>query len=402
MIVTIFLLVYAGMLLGNIPGLAVDRTGIALLAAIALVLFGHLDQQQLVDAINWPTIAMLFGLMIVSAQFYFSGFYTLIMKRIGKLKISPNIFLFCVIALSGLLSAILINDIICLALVPILITICSERMWNPIPFLIGLACSANIGSAITLIGNPQNILIGESITISFSTYFLQAIVPCVLSLIWTWIVLIILWRKQWSQEHLMPITQQSAMPSDTWHILKGIGILTILIVLFVVTPIPRFQLVLLAAGLLLLSRKMASEKMLGFVDWQLLVLFFGLFITNKAFLDSETAQNLIASIKASSLDFTQGPTLFASSFLLTNIISNVPATMVLLPFISTPQQGTFLALSSTLAGNFFLIGSLANILVATKARTLGVQLRWKTHLKAGVPIGLGSVILSYVWLVLYR
>ena len=185
-ILIIFILVYVGMILGEIPGLAVDRTGVALLGAIALVASGIIHPSAAWEAIHVPTIALLFGLMVVSAQLRLGGFYFTLTRRLANAKVSPDVLLALLIGVSGLLSALLANDIVCLAMAPVLIEGCSRRSLDPVPFLIALACSANVGSATTLIGNPQNMLIGQKLHLSFAGYLIHSLVPTLLGLVVVW------------------------------------------------------------------------------------------------------------------------------------------------------------------------------------------------------------------------
>lgn len=152
------------MILGSWPGLAIDRSGMALLGAIFFISFKELSLKEAIADIDVSSIAMIFAFMIISAQFYFSGFYPFLVRKMEMMTISPQKLLFVIILIAGALSAILINDIVCLALTSLIIQICKRKHLEPVPFLLGLACASNIGSAFTLVGNPQNILIGQSNT----------------------------------------------------------------------------------------------------------------------------------------------------------------------------------------------------------------------------------------------
>lgn len=385
------------MILGGVPGLALDRTGIALLAILILIVFGHLTSSDLVAAIDWTTIAMLFGLMVLSAQLYFGGFYAWIMNKLKSRDVHPKVFLFLIIFISGILSALLLNDIICLALTPLIINICYSKNWNPKPPLLGLMLAANVGSAMTIIGNPQNILISESVNLSFLGYCYYAAIPSFLGLFVIWMILCYQTNNNWILESSTQV-KMNFPTYQNWQILKGILVLLALLVFFFFSSIPRYQLVLSAAGLLLLSREMTSKKILGFIDWQILILFFGLFLTNAAFLNTEAANNMINWIQSHKFDFSNPIQLFFVSAVLTNFVSNVPAVMLLNPLISTPSQGIILAISSTLAGNFFIIGSVSNLIVLSKAKDSGCKISWKDHLKAGVPITLSTIFLTIIWL----
>ena len=216
----IFILVYLGMVLGSWPGLAIDRTGIALLGAIAFIELQNITIGEATQYIDAPSLAILFSFMIISAQFYYSGFYTKVVQEWDKRNFTPRKLLFNIIVASALLSAILINDIVCLALTPLIINICSKKNLNPIPFLLGLVFSSNIGSALTLIGNPQNLLIGQVKEISFTGYLQFSFVPCFLSLLATWAIIVFLYQKNWYASH--DIKSLKEITYDNWQSKKGI------------------------------------------------------------------------------------------------------------------------------------------------------------------------------------
>eukprot|EP01034_Spumella_vulgaris_P017892 gene17892-22830_t len=165
------------MILGGLPRLQLDRTGVALLGAIAIVGAGVMTPEAAAQAIHLPTILLLFSFMVISAQMRHGGFYGAVTRRIAALPLAPVGLMGVVIAASALLSAVFSNDIVCLAMAPLLLEACLRRRLDPIPFLLGLACASNVGSALTLIGNPQNMLIGEVLKLPFGAYSLQALPP---------------------------------------------------------------------------------------------------------------------------------------------------------------------------------------------------------------------------------
>lgn len=396
----IFFLVYAGMVLGNWPGLAIDRVGIALIGAIAFIELQKISLSQAVSYVDLPAIAILFSFMIISAQFYFSGFYTHVVLQIEKWSITPSQLLFIIIMISGLLSAVLLNDIICLAFTPLIIRGCFHKKLNPIPFLLGLACASNVGSALTLIGNPQNILIGQVLSIPFANYLKYSFVPCLLGLIVVWIVI-----KWQTQENWLAESQKrqfETIPFNLWQSLKGIALILILLTIFLFFDIPRDRVSLMAAGFLLLSRQMASRKMLNFIDWQLLLLFIGLFIVNKGFLNTGMAPEILKFLEGYHIDLHSPFWIFIISIVLANIVSNVPSVMLLLPFVKTHFDGSLLALSSTLAGNLFIIGSIANLIVISQAARYGVKISWKRHMQMGLPISIITLLIAAGWLWLMK
>jgi Na+/H+ antiporter NhaD/arsenite permease-like protein len=190
------------------------------------------------------------------------------------------------ILLVAALSAVFSNDIVCLAIAPVLIEACLRRKLDPVPYLLGLACAANIGSALTLIGNPQNMLIGQTLHLSFAAYLAEAAVPVALGLAGTWALIAWQTRGRWAAEIAKATDAESgasaAIAFDGWQTTKGLAVALVLLFVFLFTAWPREHVALTAAGLLLMSRKLHSNQMLGLVDWQLLILFIGLFVVNHA------------------------------------------------------------------------------------------------------------------------
>lgn len=399
-VLLIFVFVYTGMIFGGFRGLALDRTGIVLLGAIAMMAAGKLGPEEAWHSVDFPTIALLFGLMVLSAQFRLGGFYTLVAQRLMAAPAAPGIFLAQVIALSAVLSALLANDIICLALTPVLIDICRGRRLNPMPFLLGLACASNAGSAATLIGNPQNMLIGQVLRLDFLAYSAAALVPSVLACAITWAVIMKLYGRRWEGDVAEGVI--AVQPFDAWQTSKGLAVLAALVVLFVWEPFPREVAALAAGGVLLLSRRMASPRFLSLVDWNLLVLFIGLFMVNRALADSGMLELAVEGLRRGGFDLSDGGILYVTSAVLSNLVSNVPAVMLLLPSTGHPDAGVLLAISSTFAGNFILVGSIANIIVAEQAAKLGVHFGAREHARTGVPVTLLSLLVGAGWLLVLR
>ena len=395
-VLAVFIFVYLGMILGRIPGLALDRTGVALLGAIALVTLGRVTVPELSTVIDIPTIALLFGLMVVSAQFRLGGFYSHVAGRIAGIEAGPVGLLAIVVAVTGALSALLANDIVCLAVAPVLIEGCARRGLAPRPYLLALAASANVGSAATLIGNPQNMLIGQVLGLSFSRYLLDAAIPSLLGLAAVWVVIAFRYRGAWREA--VPVPSIEMQPLDRRQTWKGFALLGFLMGAFIAGTWPREILALGAAGVLLCSRRMRSRDMLGLVDWQLLVLFMALFVVNHAFEVSGGMAAAAARLAAAGVDLSRPATLFGASVILSNLVSNVPAAMLLVPFASHPLAGPVLALSTTLAGNLIVVGSIANIIVIDQAARLGVAISWREHARIGVPITIVTLAIAAAWL----
>ncbi len=397
-VVLVFGFVYLGMLLGEIPGLALDRTGVALLGALALIASERVTPEAAWRAINVPTLALLFGLMVVSAQFRLGGFYAWVTRKAAGARVSPAVLLGLVVAVTGGLSAVLANDIVCLAVAPLLVEGCARRGLDPVPFLLALACAANVGSAATLIGNPQNMLIGQTLHLSFVGYLGDAAVPAVLGLAVVWGIVVASVRGSWFKPTSVPQVDEAGL--NRWQTDKGIVVLGLLLLGFLFAPIPREVLALAAAAVLLTSRRMASRDILGTVDWHLLVLFVGLFVVNFALADSGTLAVATRALASGGVDLTRLGVLLPVTVVLSNLVSNVPAVMLLLPQATRPLAGPLLALASTLAGNLIIVGSVANIIVVDQAARLGVRIGWRQHARVGVPVTLATLAIAAGWLAL--
>lgn len=395
--VVVFALVYVGMALGELPKLALDRTGVALLGAIAMVLLGALPYDEAWASVDMPTIFLLFALMVLSAQFRLAGSYSELVRRLVGVRASAPALLLALVLVAGALSAVLTNDVVCLAVTPMLVEGCVRRRLDPVPFLLGLAAASNIGSAGTLIGNPQNILIGQRLELSFAGFLLDAGVPSLLGLGVVWGVLVFQYRGRWKRVGELP--RVTAPPFDRWQSAKGLALTAVLVTAFIgFESWPREGVALTCAGVLLLSRRMATREMLALVDWQLLVLFIGLFIVNAGLARTGAVAESLETLRGAGVDVGRPAWLFVSSAVLSNLVSNVPATMLLLPVATHPDAGAILALSSTFAGNLFIVGSIANIIVVTSARLLGVELDFRTHVRTGVPVTLLTLALAALWL----
>ncbi|MBI5069518.1 MAG: anion transporter [Deltaproteobacteria bacterium] len=397
----IFVLVYAGMILGGLPYLQLDRTGVALLGAIALVATGAVPEKAAAGAVDLATILLLFSFMVVSAQMRLGGFYGHVTRWLAGLALAPPALLGALVAVVAVLSAVFSNDVVCLAMAPLLADACARRGLDPRPFLLGLACAANVGSAATLIGNPQNILIGQALSLPFSGYLAAATPPVLVGLLLTWAILAGLHRGRWEAP---PAPGPAAAPPadepplDLWQTGKGLAVTAVLLVLFLAAPWPRELTALGAAGLLLTSRRMHSRQVLGLVDWELLVLFVGLFVVNHALQATGLPARAVEALAARGVDLSRPAPLFGATFLLSNVVSNVPAVMLLLPVATHPVAGTLLALVSTLAGNLLVVGSIANIIVVDAAARRGIRIDWRTHARVGLPVTAATLAVAALFL----
>lgn len=399
----LFLLTYVAVALGEVPGLAIDRTGIALLGAVAMIAFGVLDTEHAVAAVDYPTILLLFGLMVVSSQFRLGGFYTHVALALTNVMDRPRRFLWLSMGVSALLSAVLANDIVCLAFTPVLAWSLVQRRLNPVPFLLGLAIASNIGSAATIIGNPQNMLIGQVGRLDFGHFFLWCAIPSGLSLVAAFGILCALYRGRW-QAAAAQTAQHGVWPDyDPAQSWKGLLVTALLVIAFFL-PVPRELSALVAAGVLLCSRKMATRSLMGLVDWHLIALFIGLFVVVRGFEASGWPVWLVERTRAAGFHLDAPYTLTGVSVVLSNLVSNVPAVMLLIKFLPAgdPQPWYILALASTFAGNLITIGSIANLIVIEQAKQSGITISFREHARAGIPVTFASLAILSAWIALVR
>lgn len=389
-------LVYVGMMLGRLPGLALDRTGVAILGAIAMVVVGAIDVDAAWSAIDAETMLILFGLMIVSAQFRLGGFYSRATRWLAGRAAPPLHLLGATMMGTALLSSVLANDVVCLAVAPPLIEVCRRRSLDPVPFLVGLACAANIGSAATLIGNPQNILIGERLELDFARYALVAGPPTAVALLLAWAVIGFRARRAWDAP--ASVVEVREVPFDRLQTAKAAVVVVGLVVFFLAGVGSRGVLAIGAAGLLLTSRRTASRSTLSLVDWQLLLLFIGLFVVQAGLEATGAPERALGGMADAGVDLRRPGWLYAVSAVASNLVSNVPAVMLLLPAATDSVGGTTMALASTLAGNLVLVGSIANLIVVDQAERYGVHLSWREHARYGIPVTLLSMAATASWL----
>src|SRR5689334_6413562 len=293
-VAVLFAFTYVGMAIGRVPGSRVDRTGIAMIVAVVLVFAGAVPGADIAHAIHFPTLLLLAGLMILSARVGAAGFYDAAAAWIARQAGRPLRLLVLTIAIGGGLSAFLVNDIVVFAMTPLLCTGLAARKLDARPFLLGLAAASNAGSAATLIGNPQNIMIGQVGGLGFWSYFAAAIVPSLLGLAISFACIAWVWRGS-----LLAEAAATPIAAPTFD-RRQAGIcglaLAVLLILFT-TPLPREISALLVAACLIISRKYATRQLLDEIDLPLLILFASLFVVNDAFARTGLAEEAMHALE---------------------------------------------------------------------------------------------------------
>ena len=301
-IVVIFALTYCGIAIGHVPGLRLNRTGIALLGAIAVMIVSGLPTQTVVGFVDWPTILLLFGFFVLSSQLRLTGFFDKIALGLAARLDNPRRFLLALMVMVAGLSAFLNHDIVCFVFAPMVATALLRKGLNPVPFLVALAIASNIGAGATLVGNAQDMMIAQAAKLSFGPYLLWCVTPVVLSLAAAYAIIWSLSRNSLTADAGAPLVAPAQpRPFVRAHAIKGLAILALVIALFF-TSIPKELIALTAAGIHLASPKFKTEELLGGVDWSILVLFVSLFVVTGAFQSTGYGDRAVASLARSGLD----------------------------------------------------------------------------------------------------
>jgi Na+/H+ antiporter NhaD/arsenite permease-like protein len=391
----LLILIFAGIAFGRVPGLRMNRATIALVGAALLILIGALTQEQAFEAIDLGTLVLLFSMMILNSALQIAGFFDWVGSGVLRLARSPRMLLALVIGASGVLSALFLNDPICVMFTPLVVDVTLRAKRNPLPYLMGLATGANVGSTATITGNPQNLLIGQASGIPYLTFAAHLAPIALAGLVVCWLVIVLLYPTEFRQ----PLTTPELHPPIIRRglLAQSLVVTGLLLAAFLLgAPIASASFV--AAGLILITR-IEPEKLLR-VDWELLVFFSGLFIVTGALETTGLSERLFTAIQ-SVIGGGVAPLSIATAGL-SNVISNVPAVLLFRPIVPTlpdPEQAWLtLAMSSTLAGNLTLLGSVANLIVAETAARRGVRLSFGEYLRAGIPITVITIMIGIIWL----
>jgi Na+/H+ antiporter NhaD/arsenite permease-like protein len=398
----VFVLTYLGMAVGRVPGLRVDRSWLAGAAVVLLLFAGAISPQQAASHLDAGALLLLLGLMLISAQFDFSGVYAWLNQQLSHWADRPALLLLGVVGLSGLLSAILVNDIVAFALTPLLCHSLLVRKLDPRPFLLALALAANAGSSASLIGNPQNILLGQAGNLDFWGYMAVAAVPALAALAISYGVIYWQWHKRWGVAQPLAQADEHASAQQVYgarSYLKPLLASVVLLALFS-SSLPREFSALAVAAALMVSRRFASRDYVQQVDWNLLLLFAGLFIVTGAAVELPQITALAQQLSAAGWLPEGLWSLSAVALLGGNLIGNVPLVILLLGVLPEASQGLLISLAilSTLAGNLLIIGSVVNLIVAESAQRQGVQLSFMDFARSGLAVTLLSMAVAVAWL----
>ena len=398
----IFLASYLVFAIGKLPGTKIDRPAMAVIGAVLMFVFGILGSKEAGASIDFTTLVLLFSMMLIVASLHLSGFFEWV-TRLAIEHLSGGQLLPGVIFVSGILSAFLVNDIVCLVMAPLILGLCKRMQLRPVPYLLALATASNIGSTATITGNPQNILIGSLSGIPYSNFLLHLGPVALIGLFIDWAVLHWIHLRNGNSAALLQKPEEAtatAAPLEmhpAWPVAVSIGVL-----MGFLAGLPPALVAASGGALLLVQRRHKPSAIYGDVDWSLLMLFLGLFLIIGGAEQAGITQQLLGA--AERLNLHNVGVFTAIVTLLSNIVSNVPAVMLLkglVPQFGDPHNAwLMLAMCSTLAGNLTITGSVANIIVVEKARS-EAPISFMQYMKIGVPVTLLTLGVGLAWLRLY-
>ena len=389
---------YLVMGLGRLPSSRLDRTGAALLGASLMVATGTLSLDEAYRAIDFDTITLLLGMMIIVANLRLAGFFGLAASWIGRHAHRPIVLLIGVTAISALLSAFLVNDTVCLMLTPFVIEIARTTRRNPVPYLLAVAMSSNVGSVATITGNPQNMVIGTASQIPYGA-FSAALAPiAAVGATVVVIAIVLTYRDEFRSKSTRGEIAELRVHWNGPLLAKSLAVIGGTVAAFFLGVAPA-KAAIVAGSLLLVTRRIRPERVMREIDWPLLLLFAGLFIViagaERAVLTPDVRRAV------GNLALGQPAALAAGAAVLSNLVSNVPAVLVLKPVVgdlADPHKAWLvLAMASTLAGNFTILGSIANLIVVERARAARVTVGFWSYFRIGAPVTVITIALG-LWL----
>ncbi len=397
--IAVFAATYFVVAIGKLPGYQLDRAGAALVGASFMAGFGVVSLDQAYRAIDFDAITLLLGMMIIVANLRLSGFFRLVSSFAVARARHPLILLIAIVLVASVLSAFLVNDTICLVMTPLVLDLLRRLKRDPIPYLLAIPMASNIGSTATITGNPQNMIIASFSGISYGA-FASALWPvAAVGVLMTVLLIAVAYRREFLTRCRLPPV---AAPPARYHrflLLKSLFVtLAMMLLFFAGEPVAKVAIV--GGAVMLLTRRVKAEKIYREIDWPLLLMFAGLFIVVNGLETAVITKETISA--AGRLNFAAVPVLSAVTAGLSNLVSNVPAVLVLKPFVSSapdPQHAWLVvAMASTLAGNFTLAGSVANLIVAQRARAEGAIVGFWTYFKIGAPLTLLTLLFGVWWL----
>ncbi|HEU4585616.1 MAG TPA: SLC13 family permease, partial [Gemmatimonadaceae bacterium] len=350
----IFVITYLLIAIQQIPGMRINRPAASLMGAVAMVAIGGLPASDAWASIDPNVIIFLLGVLLLTAYLELGGFFEWTASMVIRHVRSARALLAAVVAAAGLLSALFINDTICLVFTPILVMTLRSLELRPAPFLLALAFASNVGSAMTITGNPQNMLIGVSSGIGYASFLAAMALPSLGGLLIVYLVIAFFFRAELSAE--LRANERAPAALDRSLTIKALALFAAALVAWLAGySLPG---VAIAAGTVMvaISRRDAAEAFAR-VEWSLLLFFAALFVVMGGVRELPLFQDLTVRATTSLHGAPLHDAVAVSGVMtvLSNLVSNVPAVLLWLPVVpQVPNERLIwlvIAMSSTFAGN---------------------------------------------------
>ena len=401
--IAIFALTYLLISGRRLKLLPLNRPAAALLGTVLMVACGVMTPEQAYRAVDYDTLVLLLGMSLISAYLFLAGFFDWTADWVLTIAKTPRRLLLYLMLTSGVLSALLVNDTVCLMLTPLVVAVVVRGKLPLPPYLLALAMSANIGSVATLVGNPQNMIIGHLSKIPF-LHFSASLLPVAVSgLAIEYAVLSFGFRDLLGESDIATVP---SAPRTVDHrlLMLTFGVLALVFMGFL-AGLNLAWTALSGAALVMVLARRNTQEVLKLVDWHLLLFFAGLFIVVEGLNGTglpdqiyERVRNLFGATAT-----TQAWNLAWFSAVGSNVFSNVPFVLVAGKWIGNFAQPELMwkvmALATTLAGNLTILGSVANIIVVESARG-HVEIGFWDYAKLGIPVTILTTIVGMVILLL--
>lgn len=385
--------------------LPLNRPAAALLGTVLMVATGVLTPEQAYHAVDYDTLVLLLGMMLISAYLFLARFFDWAADWILRIAATPQRLLLYVVLTSGLLSALLVNDTVCLMLTPLVVTVMARGKLPLPPYLLALAMSANLGSVATLVGNPQNMIIGSLSRLPFLEFSAALLPVAALGLAIEYVVLSLGFRRVLARAAIQ--RPEGAPPKmDTRLLVLSTSALALVFAGFVA----GFDLAwtaLAGGALVMVLARWDTHEVMKLVDWHLLVFFAALFVVVEGLNLTGLPDQAYARVQGvfGTTVVTQAWSLAWFSALGSNIFSNVPFVLVagkwMVNFADPPLMWKVMALATTFAGNLTLLGSVANLIVVESARQ-HCEVGFWDYAKYGIPVTILTTVAGMALLLWLR
>lgn len=403
-----FVLTYSLIAVRKVNGRRIRTWTAAVLGGVLMLLLGVVTPSEAWDYINFEVILQLAGMMMLTASLQYCGFFEIVVDFLMRRFDGRRRFLSGVMAITACLSAVMLNDAVVLIFTPIVLRCCQRMRADPVPYMVGVFVSANIGSAATVVGNPQNALVASMAGIGFLDYSIRVIPLTVICMA----VAMLMMRRMYGGRL---DTDDASLSGETFHTrevdkyrLCAVLAVTVTALVLFALSVPlglRIYQIALAAGavsliIILTDSMRAGGYVIRHVDWSILLFFTGLFVVIAGAVSSGLLDSMSELFGMGDGNVPSIGVLSGFSTVLANLVSNVPSVMLIGQLLPEGDMVLWitLAVTSTFAGNLTLIGAAANIIVEDEGEKHGIRMDFFRYLRVGIPIAVITIVIATAYL----